>query len=56
MIISRQDMTRERYRGPVIAAEAVGEFFPSGRAEVLIIDVASGTGFVGEEVGVCVCM
>ncbi|KAL8570208.1 hypothetical protein ACOMHN_029909 [Nucella lapillus] len=43
------DLNSERYRGPVIAAKAVGEFFARDRQNYLIIDVACGTGFVGEE-------
>ncbi|KAK7483611.1 hypothetical protein BaRGS_00025164 [Batillaria attramentaria] len=39
----------QRYRGPVIAARTVAEFFPENRHSKLILDVAAGTGFVGEE-------
>ncbi|KAL8570256.1 hypothetical protein ACOMHN_029956 [Nucella lapillus] len=43
------DLNREHYKGPVIAAQAVSEFFPKNKEDYLIIDVAAGTGFVGEE-------
>ncbi|KAK7483612.1 hypothetical protein BaRGS_00025165 [Batillaria attramentaria] len=39
----------QRYRGPVIAAQTMAEFFPENRHSKLILDVAAGTGFVGEE-------
>lgn len=44
-----QDLCPDRYRGPAIAAEAVAEFFTVDRDKKLVLDVASGTGFVGEE-------
>lgn len=45
-----QDLCPDRYRGPSIAADAVASFFPEqDRDKALVIDVASGTGFVGEE-------
>ena len=47
-------MGPKRYRGPLIAAEAVGETFPTERDSKLIIDMAAGTGRVGEEVGTAV--
>lgn len=43
-------LNRQRYRGPVIAAEAVADFFPENcRDSKLVLDFAAGTGFVGEE-------
>ncbi|XP_076461445.1 methyltransferase-like protein 27 isoform X2 [Babylonia areolata] len=44
-----EDLNHERYRGPEIAAQAVGEFFQTDREKPLVIDVACGTGFVGEQ-------
>ncbi|XP_070179660.1 methyltransferase-like protein 27 isoform X2 [Littorina saxatilis] len=44
-----KDLNPERYRGPVIAAESVAAFYPTHRDKVLILDVACGTGFVGQE-------
>lgn len=49
--LSLQDLNSSRYRGPAIAAKAVADFFPpSQRPNTRIIDVAAGSGFVGEEV------
>ncbi|XP_041368160.1 methyltransferase-like protein 27 isoform X2 [Gigantopelta aegis] len=44
-----KDLAIGRYNGPVFAAQAVAEFFPRGRNLVRILDVAAGTGFVGEQ-------
>ncbi|KAK7096530.1 hypothetical protein V1264_005815 [Littorina saxatilis] len=44
-----QDLNNDRYRGPVLAAEAVAPFFPVERESKLIMDVACGTGRVAEE-------
>ncbi|KAK7498398.1 hypothetical protein BaRGS_00010352 [Batillaria attramentaria] len=49
MGLYEQDLCPERYTGPAIAANAVGNFFQQDRDKVLILDTASGTGFVGEE-------
>lgn len=49
--LSLQDLNSSRYRGPAIAAKAVADFFPpSQRPDARILDVAAGSGFVGEEV------
>ncbi|XP_052706315.1 methyltransferase-like protein 27 isoform X2 [Crassostrea angulata] len=37
------------YNGPAYAAEAIDRSFPSNKDKVLILDVAAGTGLVGEE-------
>ena len=39
-----------QFNGPKQAAEALAEFFPDDRASKLILDVAAGTGLVGEQV------
>jgi hypothetical protein len=39
-----------RYKGPALAAESVASYFHGGRDDVTILDIASGTGFVGEHV------
>ncbi|KAK3583601.1 hypothetical protein CHS0354_039423 [Potamilus streckersoni] len=38
-----------RYLGPMQAARAIGEYFVSDRENVRILDVAAGTGKVGQE-------
>ncbi|KAL3876950.1 hypothetical protein ACJMK2_034728 [Sinanodonta woodiana] len=38
-----------RYLGPIQAARAIGEYFVSNRENVRILDVAAGTGKVGQE-------
>lgn len=44
-----QHLNPKLYRGPEIAAQAVADFFPSSKkADVRILDVAAGTGFVAE--------
>nr|KAG5685422.1 hypothetical protein BaRGS_001507 [Batillaria attramentaria]KAG5686481.1 hypothetical protein BaRGS_018733 [Batillaria attramentaria] len=50
MDLYEEYLNPRRYRGPVIAAEAVADFFPQERDSKLILDFAAGTGFVGEEV------
>ncbi|XP_050405329.2 uncharacterized protein LOC126821067 [Patella vulgata] len=37
------------YNGPIEAAKAVGKFIPTDRDNVKILDIAAGTGYVGEE-------
>ncbi|KAK7089814.1 methyltransferase-like protein 27 [Littorina saxatilis] len=44
-----QDAGPDKFRGPVIAAESVAAFYRTHRDKVLILDVACGTGFVGQE-------
>ena len=39
-----------RYNGPAFAAEATDRSFPDHKDKILILDVAAGTGIVGEEV------
>lgn len=39
-----------RFTGPVVAAKAIAELYPEGREHVRILDIAAGTGQVGEEV------
>ena len=39
-----------RYNGPEIAAQAVEKYFGNGREKAYILDVASGTGLVGDKV------
>ncbi|XP_035829874.1 methyltransferase-like protein 27 [Aplysia californica] len=44
-----QHLNPDLYRGPKIAAQAVADFFPSSKpADIRILDVAAGTGFVAE--------
>ncbi|KAL3876952.1 hypothetical protein ACJMK2_034729 [Sinanodonta woodiana] len=38
-----------RYLGPIQAARAIGEYFVSNRENIRILDVAAGTGKVGQE-------
>lgn len=44
-----KDLQPGRYNGPAYAAEAIDRSFPSNKDKVLILDVAAGTGLVGEE-------
>ncbi|XP_069102353.1 methyltransferase-like protein 27 [Argopecten irradians] len=44
-----EDLCAAGYRGPSIAAEALAELYPDTRDTVYILDVASGTGLVGEQ-------
>ena len=48
--MSSQDLQPGRYNGPAFAAEAIDRSFTSHKDQVLILDVAAGTGLVGEEV------
>lgn len=43
------DMGPERYRGPKIATDCLCELFPDNREGVKILDIAAGTGFLGQE-------
>ena len=52
LFLYMQDLDPETYHGPAIAAEAVGEVFRDWRDRIKLIDVACGTGYVGEEVHV----
>ncbi|XP_013392059.1 methyltransferase-like protein 27 isoform X2 [Lingula anatina] len=38
-----------RYNGPVIAATSLAEHFEKGRRDAYVLDVAAGTGMVGEQ-------
>ncbi|GFR91738.1 Williams-Beuren syndrome chromosomal region 27 protein [Elysia marginata] len=46
-----RDLREEVYRGPSIAADAVAQYFPNEnlRRSVKILDVAAGSGFVGQK-------
>ena len=48
--MSSQDLQPGRYNGPAFAAEAIDRSFTSHKDQVLILDVAAGTGLVGEQV------
>nr|XP_022344429.1 methyltransferase-like protein 27 isoform X1 [Crassostrea virginica] len=43
------DMGPERYRGPRIAADCVSELIPDPRDSARILDIAAGSGFLGQE-------
>ena len=43
-----------RYNGPDIAARVVERYFGDRKNDTYIIDVAAGTGLVGEKVRACV--
>ncbi|KAK6179637.1 hypothetical protein SNE40_011951 [Patella caerulea] len=43
------DMAVIAYRNPEVVSQVVGEYFPTNREFVKIVDVASGTGLVGLE-------
>ena len=45
-----QDMGPERYQGPRIAADCVSELIPDPRDSARILDIAAGSGFLGQEV------
>ncbi|XP_067656466.1 methyltransferase-like protein 27 [Haliotis asinina] len=44
-----QDLCPERYKGPSIAAGVVAEYFHHDVSHVNVLDVAAGTGFLGEK-------
>ncbi|XP_046580300.1 methyltransferase-like protein 27 [Haliotis rubra] len=44
-----QDLRFEQYEGPVIAANAVAEYFRDDIPQTKVLDVAAGTGLVGEQ-------
>ncbi|OWF45405.1 Williams-Beuren syndrome chromosomal region 27 protein [Mizuhopecten yessoensis] len=44
-----QDMLSDGYSGPSMAADAVAGLYPGDRENVHILDIAAGTGFVGEQ-------
>ncbi|XP_069102351.1 methyltransferase-like protein 27 [Argopecten irradians] len=44
-----QDLDAAGYRGPSMIAKALAELYPDTRENVHILDVASGTGLVGEQ-------
>ncbi|XP_033762095.1 methyltransferase-like protein 27 [Pecten maximus] len=44
-----QEMNSYGYKGPAMTASAVRDLYPDSRDVVRILDVAAGTGFVGEE-------
>uniref|UniRef100_A0A0B6ZMB4 Methyltransferase domain-containing protein n=1 Tax=Arion vulgaris TaxID=1028688 RepID=A0A0B6ZMB4_9EUPU len=46
-----EDLRAENYRGPIIVADFTARQFPneSERGRLVILDVAAGSGFVGEE-------
>ena len=51
-LIHHQDIDGE-FHGPKLAATAVGELYPPcDRANKLILDVAAGTGVVGQGVSI----
>ncbi|XP_067657089.1 methyltransferase-like protein 27 [Haliotis asinina] len=43
-----EDLRPGRYNGPRIAADAVARYYPRGRDQKKVIDIAAGTGFVAE--------
>ncbi|XP_048747410.2 methyltransferase-like protein 27 isoform X2 [Ostrea edulis] len=43
------DLGPERYRGPKLAAESLCELIPENRESARVLDIASGTGFLGLE-------
>ncbi|XP_067657155.1 methyltransferase-like protein 27 [Haliotis asinina] len=44
-----KDMGSEDYKGPLIAANAVAEYFRDSIPQTNVLDVASGTGMVGKQ-------
>ncbi|XP_060064643.1 methyltransferase-like protein 27 [Ylistrum balloti] len=44
-----QDMLSDGYNGPAMAANEVAKLYPSTRENVHVLDVAAGTGLVGQE-------
>ncbi|XP_067656468.1 methyltransferase-like protein 27 [Haliotis asinina] len=44
-----QDSRVERYKGPVIAANAMAKYFGNNIPQTKVLDVAAGTGLVGEQ-------
>ncbi|KAK7009317.1 hypothetical protein BgiMline_000826 [Biomphalaria glabrata] len=46
-----KDLSEENYKGPTITADVLAELFPyeDSRGDVYILDVAAGSGFVGEK-------
>ncbi|XP_046580289.1 methyltransferase-like protein 27 isoform X2 [Haliotis rubra] len=44
-----QDLSLERYNGPIIAANYLADHYPDNRSSTKILDVAAGTGYVGEQ-------
>ncbi|KAK3578265.1 hypothetical protein CHS0354_011590, partial [Potamilus streckersoni] len=44
-----RDLATSRYMGPTHAARAIGDYFVSNKENVRILDVAAGTGKVGQE-------
>ncbi|CAG2205687.1 unnamed protein product [Mytilus edulis] len=44
-----EDLCPERYNGPKYGAEALVEAYPGNRESIHILDIAAGTGFLGEE-------
>ncbi|KAH9524583.1 hypothetical protein Btru_027262 [Bulinus truncatus] len=46
-----QDLSEDNYRGPAITADVLTEYFPeeNSRSNAYILDVAAGSGFVGEK-------
>ena len=45
-----KDHSASHYNGPEIAAEVVARTYTEKRDDVLILDVAAGTGLLGEKV------
>ncbi|XP_069114659.1 methyltransferase-like protein 27 [Argopecten irradians] len=41
-------MSEDGYKGPAITADVTRDLYPNGRENVYILDVAAGTGMVGE--------
>ncbi|XP_063431963.1 uncharacterized protein LOC134714551 isoform X3 [Mytilus trossulus] len=44
-----EDLCPERYNGPKYGAETLVEAYPGNRDSINILDIAAGTGFLGEE-------
>ncbi|KAL3876951.1 hypothetical protein ACJMK2_034728 [Sinanodonta woodiana] len=49
LLLRHTHLGMSRYLGPIQAARAIGEYFVSNRENVRILDVAAGTGKVGQE-------
>ena len=45
-----QDLSLEVYHGPLITAGFVEKYLGDGKRDYHILDVAAGTGYVGEQV------
>ena len=50
VLLSLKDLGPGRYNGPKYGAEALAQSYLDDRESIKILDIAAGTGFLGEEV------